>query len=134
MKTLTYVCPISKKRKQVTLPEPERHTLVVPTEKITMPIGWGRIILEVATVNPLTEQVRMTHEAALGEAKSKMAESGDMSAEDQVAVLAAMAAKLNDEVPMPEHEVVWSRTVLEPLSDEAMTAGVDGLRKAGFDV
>lgn len=144
--TLRLACPISGK---LTAPIPYEHAngvaeVVEPEEDILLPVGWGRLQLDVVAENPEVSEhaearrVFITQEVKNAEA---MLESDEVPAEVKTQVKTALengriahelGERFDAEHEAPEDGVVYLRFAYDVLSSEAVGQVVTALQGLGF--
>lgn len=141
-----YVCPVSGKRAKVPYLDTEEgvFTEAPEDEAPELPVGWGRVTIDLVAKNP-------GYEAALEE-REEMIQQGlqyvesealnkDRTEAERVSIRERLAngsardeieEKIEEDRPLPD-PILWFRLEYPVLSDEALAAVVQALRKAGFE-
>lgn len=136
--TLNFVCPVTNKRaKPILLDEdaPEGEFILVEAEEGSprLPVGWGRLTLEIVVANPAVAEVQ-TMRAAENQLKNKLMEDPEITKEQKELVDATWEATLDEKYPMPESTTLVKRLSFDVLSDEAVAGALGALKNAGFPI
>ena len=158
---ITLICPVSGKR--VSIPYAlEGQGVFLPCDEadpMDLPIGWGRLVIDVVVPNSEIEAVRIVRDeevrAAIDQLRNVLASTDRLiagaAADQERAALqmqrSAVQAELDsgrakldaqkiieDKHPMPAEATSLLRLQFQVLSDEAMGAALRALRDAGFPI
>lgn len=144
--TIQLVCPVSGARaKPVPYADSEEGTFLPHVEDAPpdLPVGWGRLVIDVVVRNPEIKTVltaRAQEMARAMETLEQAANDGSATAPqvrehiDSGAATKAAEEAINAELPLPEDRKVYLRLQYPVLSDEAVGAAIKALRDAGFPI
>lgn len=146
--SITLICPVSGKRARA-IPLTDAiegefvHYEPEDDAPVDLPLGWGRLVLDVHAKNPehaaalaqrseAAREAKTSWDAALADAKVPEDQKAQLRAELESGQAAEqLETVLDDRFPLPE-EYVLMRLQYPVLSDDAVTALVKALRAAGF--
>jgi hypothetical protein len=142
---LQFVCPLSGKRARSPLVE-EEDGVFLPVDEDEeggpLPIGWGRVTVEVLIRNPeiavALENRRQMVEEMNAEVMAQIRNpnnprAADIQAEiDSGSAAEQIQAAAEERFPPPERDTVLMRATYSALSDEALAAVLEVLNKVGL--
>lgn len=141
-------CPVTGRHTRIPFSSATDGAFVVvepdDDDAIMLPVGWGRIVLEVAVSNPEIETVVAQRDLevsnALEELRQSLAQEGlsktqrdhRQTALDLGTAERDIKAAVEERYPMPDDLVVTARATFPVLSMEALRQAVEVLAKSGF--
>lgn len=147
MSTITFVCPITKKRERAPWPEGEADGVFLPVDEEdgdnpVLPMGWGRLTIEQVVHNPEVDQIRTARRVAV-EQMTAAVEAQAKGDSDQAASIRAeiesgeasqqIQAAVEDQFPMPESDRLTLRATYSAISDEAIAEILGALKQVGVE-
>lgn len=132
------VCPVTGKRADPVFldedaPEGEFVTVEPDETAPNLPVGWGRLQLDIVAPNPDVAKIEAIRQRERAQRDAMLADP-DVPEEQKAHVRDTFDAVLDEQYPVPENDMLVRRLELPVLSDEAMATIVAALKAAGLPI